>query len=53
MIIIELHDTMKEGCAKQFFETVNKVLPCYDLSIKGENLVLVNNGLPSTGRQNG
>jgi hypothetical protein len=53
MIIIELHDTMKEGCAKQFFETVNKVLPGYDLSIKGENLVLVNKGLPSTGRQNG
>jgi FkbM family methyltransferase len=42
MIIIELHDSMKEGCARQFFETVNSVFPHYQLSIKGENVILVN-----------
>ncbi len=47
MIIIELHDTMKEGCSKQFFETVNKVFVDYDLSIKGENVILVNKGFQS------
>jgi hypothetical protein len=47
MIIIELHDSMKAGCAKQFFEAVNKVFPNYDLSIKGENVILVNKGFIS------
>ncbi|GEO11751.1 FkbM family methyltransferase [Segetibacter aerophilus] len=48
MIIIELHDTMKEGCARQFFETINKVYSSYELSIKGENIILVNKNFTQT-----
>lgn len=37
MIIIELHDWMREGCAKQFFTTLVKYN--FQLSHKGENLI--------------
>lgn len=45
MIIIELHDLMKEGCARQFFQTINKTFQDYEFSIKGENVVVVNKRL--------
>ena len=42
MIIIELHDSMKEGCAQQFFEAIHKTIANYTFSIKGENVVIIN-----------
>ena len=42
MIIIELHDSMKEGCAQQFFEAIHKTISNYTFSIKGENVVIIN-----------
>ncbi len=45
-LIIELHDRMKEGCSKSFFNAISK----YDFSYfhKGENLVFLNNKLHVT-----
>lgn len=37
VIIIELHDWMREGCSKQFFGTLSKYN--FSLSHKGENLL--------------
>lgn len=37
LIIIELHDWMREGCARQFFKTIVKYN--FELSHKGENLI--------------
>lgn len=37
VVIIELHDWMREGCAKQFFSTLVKYN--FSLSHKGENLI--------------
>lgn len=37
VIIIELHDWMRKGCAKQFFTTITKY--DFDFAIKGENVI--------------
>lgn len=41
-IIIELHDRMEPGCSKPFFEAINKTFKRYNLSIKGENIIIEN-----------
>lgn len=45
MIIIELHDFMQEGCARSFFEAINKCIPSYTYSISGENTIILNKAL--------
>ncbi|MBU3926250.1 MAG: FkbM family methyltransferase [Bacteroidetes bacterium] len=47
VIIIELHDWMRAGCAKQFFLTINK----YDFtfSLRGENVICILNESNSLG----
>ena len=46
MIIIELHDWMKPGCSKPFFEAVNKTFSKYSYAVCGENTVIENMDLP-------
>jgi FkbM family methyltransferase len=43
-VVIELHDRMKAGCAKSFFEAVNATFPGYTFSLSGENIVIENSG---------
>lgn len=42
MLIIELHDFMEPGCAKIFFDAINKVYSSYEMHITGENIVIIN-----------
>ncbi|HVX27045.1 MAG TPA: FkbM family methyltransferase [Parafilimonas sp.] len=44
-IIIELHDWVEEGCAKPFFEAINKSFKKYSYLVKGENTIIANNDL--------
>ena len=41
-IIIELHDHKEPGCARAFFEAINKCLINYTYSIIGENTIIRN-----------
>jgi len=45
MIIIELHDWMREDCSKPFFEAINKTFKKYTYSVSGENTIIINNDL--------
>jgi FkbM family methyltransferase len=41
IIVVELHDRMKAGCAKAFFEAINKNFTNYTLSISsGGNIII-------------
>jgi len=42
MIIIELHDWLKPGCSKVFFEAINKSYRNYSYSVWGENTIIEN-----------
>lgn len=42
IIIIELHDSMQEGCSKTFFEAINKTFNGYDYAVHGENVIVGN-----------
>lgn len=42
VIIIELHDWLRPGCSKTFFEAVNKTLVNYTYSVCGENTIIEN-----------
>lgn len=42
VIIIELHDSMLDGCSKTFFEAVNKTFINYTYTICGENTIIEN-----------
>ncbi len=41
-IIIELHDRIEPGCAKAFFNAINKCFKGYKFEISGENVVIEN-----------
>ena len=45
MLIVEIHDHMEEGCAKPFFEAINRTISNYTYLVKGENTVIINNDL--------
>ena len=40
LIIIELHDSIRPGASKTFFNAINQI--DYDLSISGENIIIFN-----------
>lgn len=40
IIFIELHDWLEQGCSKPFFEAINRVMPNYSFSSKGETIVI-------------
>ncbi|QEC41029.1 FkbM family methyltransferase [Pseudobacter ginsenosidimutans] len=42
-LIIELHDRMKEGCSKVFFQAISQY--DFSFSMKGENLIFINNNI--------
>ena len=42
VIIIELHDRMEAGCAKAFFNAINKCYTNYTYSTLGENVIITN-----------
>jgi FkbM family methyltransferase len=42
IIAIELHDRMKEGCSKAFYEAINKSFTKYESSLSGENVIINN-----------
>ncbi len=46
VIIIELHDRLREGCAKTFFEAINKTFVKYTYSIKGASTIIINHNIP-------
>ncbi|MFC3199211.1 hypothetical protein ACFOET_16415 [Parapedobacter deserti] len=37
-----LHDVDKRGCSRSFFEAINRALPQYAFSVKGENVIIEN-----------
>jgi hypothetical protein len=39
-IIIELHDNAEKGCSKVFFEAIHQSFANYNLSVKGENIII-------------
>jgi FkbM family methyltransferase len=41
-IVIELHDSMLEGCSKVFFEAINESFDQYKFSMCGENVIIEN-----------
>jgi FkbM family methyltransferase len=45
MIIIELHDWLKPGCSRPFFEAVQKTFTHYSYSVCGENTIIENGNL--------
>jgi FkbM family methyltransferase len=42
VIIIELHDWLREGCSKTFFDAIDKTFRSYNYSICGENTIIAN-----------
>lgn len=42
MLIIELHDSMKKGCSKNFINAISKTFENYSLNISGENIIINN-----------
>jgi hypothetical protein len=42
VLIIELHDWLEDGCARPFFEAVNKTFPKYKYLIQGDNTIIIN-----------
>jgi FkbM family methyltransferase len=45
MIIVELHDLMKAGCAKAFFTALNHSVKDYTYMLSGENTIIINNDI--------
>jgi FkbM family methyltransferase len=45
MIIIETHDWIEKGTAQPFFTAINKVLSKYSYYVKGDNTIVINEGL--------
>ncbi|MEP7374238.1 MAG: FkbM family methyltransferase [Chitinophagaceae bacterium] len=45
MIIIELHDWLKPGCSRVFFEAINKTIKNYSYSVSNENTIVENKDL--------
>jgi FkbM family methyltransferase len=41
-IVIELHDWLREGCSKTFFDAIDKTFSNYRYSICGENTIIEN-----------
>lgn len=41
-IVIELHDRLEPGCSKQFFTAINECIENYELSFKGESIIVKN-----------
>lgn len=42
MIVIELHDWLKPGCSRSFFEAIQKTFENYSYNVCGENTVAIN-----------
>ena len=45
MIIIELHDWLRDDCSKPFFEAINKTFKKYKYLVSGENTIIINNDI--------
>ena len=45
MIIIELHDFLKPGCSRPFFEAIHKIYSNYSYHVYKENTIIENNDL--------
>ncbi len=45
ILIIELHDWVEKGCARPFFEAINKTFPSYQYTTHGENTIIRNDAL--------
>lgn len=43
MLIVELHDRMKPGCSKAFFDAINSSLEDFTIKSNGENFIIYNN----------
>lgn len=41
-LVIELHDRIKVGCGRTFFNAINKSLNNYKIEVKGENIFIEN-----------
>lgn len=41
-IVIELHDWLREGCSKTFFDAIDRKFVSYSYSVHGENTVIEN-----------
>ena len=50
VIIIEMHDWLKPGCAKSFFTAINKTFNAYCYGQVGENVIIINQDLVPEGR---
>jgi FkbM family methyltransferase len=50
VIIIEMHDWIKPGCAKAFFNAIDKTFNRYCYGQIGENLIIINQDLVPEGR---
>ena len=42
MIVIELHDSLENGCSKSFFSAINTVFTNYKFSMQGESIIIQN-----------
>ncbi len=42
MMIVELHDRMKPGCSKAFFNAINSSLTNFNMKSNGENFIIYN-----------
>lgn len=42
MMIVELHDRMKPGCSKAFFNAINSTLTNFNMKSNGENFIIYN-----------
>ncbi len=45
MIIVELHDLMKPGCAQSFFTALHHSVKDYTYLLSGENTIIINNDI--------
>ncbi len=47
MMVIELHDFMESGCAKEFFTTILRTYNDFTYYVTGENTIIINNDFRS------